>query len=208
MTLDIHSLMQGLAKSRPIFHSEADFQFELAGRIKESMPDCKVRMEFKPFPGEAMHLDIWLPTIGTVIELKYRTVEFDTTFDGERFLLTGQGGGRRYESVKDIARVELMVSRHESIHRGFAVLLTNAASYWNSPSERWKTTTDAAFRLHDGRKLCGELKWSDSASITTKEGREDPITLVGDYMLRWQDYSKFAVQKNGVFRYLAVPVSD
>ena len=206
--LDIHTIMKSLAVRHPIFHNEVDFQIALCLHIKEMMPDCEVRSEFKPFVGQGMYVDIWLPAIGTVIELKYRTVELDTSFDGERYLLTGQGGGRRYESVKDIARVELMVARHKSIHRGFAVLLTNAASYWNSPCARWKTTTDVAFRLHDGRKLCGELKWSDNASNKTKEGREDPITLVGDYTLRWQDYSKFAVQKNGIFRYLAVPVSD
>ena len=154
-----------------------------------------------------MYVDIWLPTIGTVIELKYRTAELDTSSDGERYQLTGQGGGRRYESVKDIARVELMVARHKSIHRGFAVLLTNAASYWNSPSARWKTTTDAAFRLHDGRKLCGELKWSDNASKKTMEGREDPITLVGDYMLRVARLFEISVQTYGIFRFLAVPVS-
>ena len=204
--LDINGIMRSLAACRPIFHLEADFQFALAQHIKELMPDCEVRLEFRPFVGQRMYVDIWLPTIGTVIELKYRTAELDTSSDGERYQLTGQGGGRRYESVKDIARVELMVARHKSIHRGFAVLLTNAASYWNSPSARWKTTTDAAFRLHDGRKLCGELKWSDIASKKTMEGREDPITLVGDYMLRWQDYSNLGNIRNSSFRYLAVAV--
>jgi hypothetical protein len=58
MTLDIHGLMQRLSKSRPIFHSEADFQFALAWRIKESMPDCEVRLEFKPYADESMFLDI------------------------------------------------------------------------------------------------------------------------------------------------------
>lgn len=49
--LDIHTLMRGLAEKRPVFHSEADFQFALASHIREDC-DQPVRLEWKPFPGE------------------------------------------------------------------------------------------------------------------------------------------------------------
>ena len=73
MPLDIHAIMNGLAERRPIFHSEADFQFALAWRIHKTLPDCEVRLEFKPFPYERMYLDVWLPTECVAIELKYLT---------------------------------------------------------------------------------------------------------------------------------------
>ena len=71
--LGISSLIEDLSLLRPVFHSEADFQHALAWHIREVMPDCQVRLEFKPFPAERVYLDIWLPTLGTAIELKYLT---------------------------------------------------------------------------------------------------------------------------------------
>ena len=70
--MNIHSIMRDLA-GRPIFHSEADFQFALAWQIKERMPDCEIRLEFPPFRRENMALDIWVPTMKMAIELKYTT---------------------------------------------------------------------------------------------------------------------------------------
>ena len=48
MTLNIHCFMQELSKSRPIFHSEADFQLALFRLINSKKLDCQIRME-KPF---------------------------------------------------------------------------------------------------------------------------------------------------------------
>ena len=70
--LDITRLLDGLARERPVFHSEADFQFALAWRIKKATSHY-VRLEFKPFPEERVYLDIWLPDVGVAIELKYPT---------------------------------------------------------------------------------------------------------------------------------------
>ena len=84
--LDIHGLMRGLAETRPVFHSEADFQFALAWRIREETGQ-DVRLEFPPFPGEGMYLDLWVPDIGTAVELKYVTREHTVAVDGESFSL-------------------------------------------------------------------------------------------------------------------------
>lgn len=40
--------MHRLSLWRPIFHSEADFQFSLAWIIKEIYPNCEIRLEFVP----------------------------------------------------------------------------------------------------------------------------------------------------------------
>lgn len=52
MTLDIHQVMKGLSEARPICHSEANFQFALAGQAQKGLPNSQVRMELKPFPHE------------------------------------------------------------------------------------------------------------------------------------------------------------
>ena len=39
--INIHEVMTELAKMRPIFHSEADFQFALAWQIREMMPETR-----------------------------------------------------------------------------------------------------------------------------------------------------------------------
>ena len=75
-TLAVHDLMRRLAADRPVFHSEADFQFALAWRIRELTPNCEVRLEYRVhLADKPLYLDLWLPTLGTAIELKYKTRE-------------------------------------------------------------------------------------------------------------------------------------
>jgi hypothetical protein len=45
LTLDIHEIIRQLSIWRPIFHSEADFQFSLAWMIKEQYPNCEIRLD-------------------------------------------------------------------------------------------------------------------------------------------------------------------
>ena len=94
---NIHEVMTELAKTRPIFHSEADFQFALAWQIREMMPDSQIRLEFKPFPDERMYLDIWLRDQETAIELKYLPRKLEHKYDSEQFILKEQ-------SAQDLGR--------------------------------------------------------------------------------------------------------
>ena len=208
--LDIHGVMQSLAARRPIFHIEADFQFALAWHIKELMPDCEVRPEFKPFPYEGVYLDIWLPTIGTAIELKYFTCGIDIEVNGERFVLSNQGSQplSRYDFVKDIGRLERVVAENAACTSGYAILLTNDDSYWKSPAAQWRATMDARFRLHEGRCLTGNFIWKDGTNPRTIAKRKEPIFLAGSHRVNWQDYFEIGNQKQSKFRYLAVSVGD
>ena len=206
--LDIHGVMARLSETRPIFHSEADFQHALAWRIHEMMTDSQVRLECNLFPNEMgrRYLDIWLPTVGVSIELKYRKRRLElTTPEGERFALTyhrAQDQGR-YDFLKDIQRVEQLVVQGRA-KTGFAILLTNDPSYWSLGQKA--DPVDAAFHIYEGREVAGSMAWSEEASPKTKEGREEPITLTASYTLRWQDYSKFPERGYSQFRYLAVAV--
>ena len=200
--LDIHLVMAELAKRRPIFHSEKDFQFALAWQIHAMTPDCKVRLE-RPFTvgGETMYLDIWLSDADTAIELKYGRRQFGVKHDGETFALRdGATDLSRYEFVKDIQRIEKMVEKCGRSVPGYAVLLANNHLYW-TPGDAGNNDED--FYLHEGRNLTGTMYWSKNSKDKDKK---NPLALTGSYELRWKDYSALPGQY-GRFRYLAVEVS-
>ncbi len=181
MTLGIHGLMRKLSESRPIFHSEADFQHALAWLIHDTMPESQIRLEY-PFrcDGKTVYLDIWLPTERIAIELKHLTRKLKRDCNGEPFDLKNQSARniRRYDFLDDIQRLENLADiKEEPARAGFAVLLTNDPAYWEVPTSRWESTNDADFRLHKDHKLSGKCKWADRASPGTKKGREDPIHL-------------------------------
>ena len=168
--------------------------------------DCGVRLEFKPFPAEPMHLDIWLPGIGVAVELKYKTRKLNLLREGESFALR-EAAARdisRYDFLKDIQRLE-QLRKLPNARSGFAVLLTNDPSYWKHPSRN--ATIDAAFSLHEGRTIKGEMAWSELAGAGTTKHREAPIRLNGSYDLHWQDYADMGDGHNRRFRYLAVRTS-
>ncbi len=210
MTLDIHGLMRELSETRPIFHSEADFQHALAWQIHEAMPDSQIRLEY-PFrhDGNTMNLDIWLPTERMAIELKYLAKRLELNFKAERFAMNNHGASdqRRYDFLLDVQRLEYIANyEDESARAGFAVLLTNDPAYWKSPTIGWESTIDADFRLHEGRKVMGPLMWAAHAGAGSIKGREEPIDIIGSYDLNWRDYSRLGESNNQQFRYLAVMV--
>ena len=207
--IDIDSLIADLSRHRPFFHSEADFQHSLAWQIHEGIPDCEVRLEF-PFPLRSgtrrRHLDIYLPTAGVAIELKYLTRKLELDLDGESFALRDQSAQDlgRYDFLKDIQRLEELARDWDAFRIGFAILLTNDWLYWR-PSLR-RGTVDEAFRLHESLQKTGQMAWADHASAGTTRGRESPIQLMGNYGLHWQDYSIARGKSCGEFRYLAASV--
>lgn len=208
--LNIHEVMTELAKTRPIFHSEADFQFALAWQIREMMPDSQIRLEFKPFPSERLYLDIWIFNQETAIELKYLSRKIESKHNGERFTLKEQGAQDiiRYDFLKDVARVESTVQSSVA-KRGFAILLTNDPLYWDRRRLRKANPVDADFHVYDGRVVSGELAWSDSAGEGTTKGRKEPINLISSHSLRWRDYSEVPGTGNfPQFRYLAVGIGE
>lgn len=201
--MDIHGILRALADERPVFHSEADFQFAFAWRIRETTGE-EVRLEYPPHPGDRTYLDIWLPDSGTAIELKYFTRKLDSSVDGESFFLKDQGAQDlgRYDFLKDIRRVE-------RVARGFVVALANDPLYWQPPKGQ---TKDAAFRIHDGRQIAAKamLHWKAGTGKGTMSGREDSIRLRHRYRMSWRDYGSpltaVADTRCGRFRYLAIEV--
>ncbi len=207
--LDIDDLMSGLSRRRPLFHSEADFQHELAWEIRATIDGCPARLEFPPFPDndKRMALDIWLPSVGTAIELKYCTRKFERSVLGGRFSLANQLARdiKRYDFLNDIQRIERVVMDYETANCGLAVLLTNDPLFWEQQSRA--DVVDAEFHIPDGQRIgLNEMSWGDNASDGTKRSREKPITLSHSYVLKWHDYSALGDKRGERFRYLAVAV--
>jgi hypothetical protein len=68
---ELRDLLDRLGQTRPIFHSEADFQHAFAWEIHLRHPTARVRLEQHIKPG--LHLDLGFEVGGqrTAVELKY-----------------------------------------------------------------------------------------------------------------------------------------
>lgn len=208
--LNLTKLMRDLARDRPVFHSEADFQHALAWRIHAERLDPRIRLEWPvewSDSEERIYVDLYLPIREVAVELKYLTRKLDLGREGERFALRNQGAQdiRRYDFLKDIERLERLSERTD-VRAGFAILLTNDRTYWKPP--RREGPVDAEFRLHEGRTVTGTMGWSEDASLGTKSGREAPIALRGSYALEWQDYGNGGDGPYQQFRYLAIRIGS
>lgn len=201
--------MQGLANERPVFHSEADFQHALAWHLHRAMPDASVRLEVPlRFGSQVLHVDIVVQANGILwgLELKYKCQTLTISVCGERFQLLNAGARDQgsYDVWKDVARLESLKKTMRST-RGHTVFLTNDDGYWNGPKN--PTVCFSEFSLQEGRRAYGRLDWSPSASQGTKtKSREEPITLTGEYQVKWHPYSRVGEDRYSSFRYLIIEV--
>jgi len=125
--------MSAVAESRPIFHSEADFQHAFAWQLRVHWPSAAVRLETRPLADLRWFLDVAASVEGTryAFELKYLTRRLEVDIEDERFSLREHSAHdtRRYDVVKDIARLEQIVDG-DGADVGCAVVLSNDAGYW------------------------------------------------------------------------------
>ena len=199
---DINSIMEKLSNERKIFHSEADFQFALAWKIKENYPDYEIFLEWPDLSqNQNRYIDIVLQKDGKriPIELKYKTKELEY---GEFYLKTqGAKDLACYDYLKDIERVESLID--SKFEKGFSIFLTNDLGFLNEPNSN---VGYKEFSIHDGREISknSSLNWGESAGEGTTKGRKNPITLNSNYQFNWKDYSDInSNSSNGKFKYLA-----
>lgn len=203
--IDIEELMARLATRRALFCSEADFQHELAYELRRQDANLDLRLEV-PLDAEirgAVDLLVLKPS-HYALELKYLCRKFTTQIDGEAVSLRQQSAHdiRRYDVCKDITRMERYAEQRA--HDAGVLVLSNDPIYWMEG--KTKTTTGAAFRLTDQRRLSGTLCWAKHAGTGTTRGREAPLEIKGAYPLHWRDYSDFG-GRGGRFRYLWIPIA-
>lgn len=188
---DVIELMTELAEERPVFHSEADFQFALAWIIKESDRSRSMRLE-RRFPGleKRMSMDIQALSNESCVnfELKYTSVAKALIVDGEKYELQNQGAHdiRRYDFWKDVQRLEQMNALVPG-SKGFAIFLTCSSTY-QKPGRK-TNAIDRQFWMDEGRRVFGDLAWSEDAGEGTVKGRSEPLQLAGEYECHWQPFS-------------------
>jgi len=207
-TQEIHNTIAKLAKQRPVFHSEADFQHALAWQIHIFNPDAHIRLEKQvAAKGSRVHLDLLVQENGgeTAIELKYKTRSAKLEDGKEEFYLRNQSAQDtgRHDFLKDIQRLEKYVGLRPNA-QGFAVILTNDRTYWTESKKI--DSVDSAFRIHEGKVITGEATWGVKASAGTKYKREETIKLQSSYTVGWRSYSSFGGGVADEFRYLLLCV--
>lgn len=207
--VDAHALLRSLAEKRPVFHSEADFQFAFAWEAKLQNSDLHVRLETHPEPAVRLDLELVAPggDRSVAVELKYMTRLWAGVARGESFALKNHGASdlRGYDVIKDIHRVERFASTRHG-WTGLVIALTNDAGYWRPPTKGRVTNADA-FRLHEGTLLKGCRAWGPKTGGTAR-GRETALELRGSYPLTWTDYSSLGSGPAETFRALVVQIGE
>ncbi len=132
---DVESVLANLSKTRPIFHSEADFQFEFACEIKNMFPLATIRL-MKPahrLTGKGF-VDITVEIMGKItgIELAYKKKAFYNIVSKELYnLIFDNRATETYGYIMDINRdIDALniLKREKGIDNGFAILLTSLPS--------------------------------------------------------------------------------
>jgi len=182
----IKDIMKKLAEKRPIFHSEADFQHELAIIIKDYFNNAKIRLE-KPYIlscGKNMKkikldMEIRINDKKYAIELKYKTKSFEYELDDDKFNLTNQAAQNdgSYLFAKDTIRIQKLIKQH-NFNNGFAIFLTNDKGYYGN--------------LHKNNEYSHSKKDNDNIEIAEYKNK-----------FEWVEYKDFNEgQKNAIFKYL------
>ena len=205
--LELLPVIKSLQQKRPLFHSEADFQFALAWEIQLFYPAAEVRLEVCPASEPTMHLDILvrLNAINYPIGLKYKTARLQYSIGGDFYHLKGHGAEDigKYDCLADIQRIEQCRENLESFGRGYTVWLTNDPSYWATPR---KGTMAEAFALHENAVKTGSIAWAPHTGEGTMKHRETPICLSAPYRIHWETYSAISDVRGGMFRYALLPI--
>jgi len=201
--------LEELAKERPVFHSEADFQFALALKLKEK--DFEIRLE-KPYScslcecsetkqnedkkKKRKYLDMEITNHEGnelkkyAIELKYKTKKpkLPIIHENEEFNLTShnaQSDGK-FLFWKDVCKIHQLLKNEDfKFSGGFVIFLTNDSNYFNKESNNGITSS------------CKEskLEHSDKKRICKKHPIKDGID--------WKSY-----ENNNGFKFLILEVQN
>ena len=183
----IIDVLNNLAKRRPLFWSEADFQFEFAWELHKKLGEeakiylerrFEIDMDSSDTANEKsnqsttnkslnkLYVDIWVEYDNKTypIELKYTTKRCKI-YDSENPVETKEQSARDagcYRFLWDIKRLEeIKTSLSPKEVKGYAIMLTSDAGYYEERKPKQPTLFDD-FRLTHNRKIKKdtELKWN------------------------------------------------
>ena len=78
---EIEETMAALARVRPLFHSEADFQHAFAWQLRSAHPDARIRLETRPRPGVRLDVMALIGGRRVAVELKYLLRDLSATVE-------------------------------------------------------------------------------------------------------------------------------
>ena len=206
--LALPAVIAHLAAQRPVFHSEADFQFAFGQAVAALDDRIDIRLEV---PRRAENRRTYVDLVCrdrqevSFVEFKYVTRTWSGT-DGrteEPFELRAHEALdlARLHFIHDVTRLEGWTAE-KSCGNAFAVLLTNDNRLWEPPTTD-RATRDGAFRLHEGRELGGPLAWGTPDAPFERNDR----SLRGKYVASWLPYSHLDSRPGGSFRSLGWAIS-
>lgn len=206
---NLQDTLFNLAKRRLLFHSETDFQHELAWQFKLDNPQLEIRLE-KPITSIYVDLVVIDDIKKIGIELKYKTSQlaYLDTKTNDLFQLKEHAALDlgRYDFLKDISRLEILKS-DGIIETGYCIFLTNCPYYWTKLNYNYIIPpNDINFRLEDGQCIKGKIQWTkETKESTVGKTRIAGISIRNEYFMKWYDYSNLNI-KYGLFRYLLVEI--
>jgi len=207
---DIIQALNTLSKVRPVFHSEADFQHELAHKLAIKGFNCRLEKPYSIMVNceeIRAELDILVVENGqneTAIELKYVKKRYAGIHSDEHFDLAESWSANlsRFDCFADFQRVSALVNAGKAT-KGFCIFLTNKENAWNHDVTA-SGNLGSQFSIHEGRVLvAGEiLNWIGNpheGNVGTKRlPPYCPIEINQNVKLKWIDYSNSGT----CFRYL------
>ncbi|MEO6470314.1 MAG: hypothetical protein ABIR57_00695 [Aeromicrobium sp.] len=187
--LALADVMNKLASVRPVFHSEADFEFAFAQTVWSLDPSIRLRLEvparnLKTRRSEYIDM-VCIADSVTRIEFKYAMGQWDGT-DGitdERFVLRNHAAMdlARHGFIHDVSRLERLTT--DPNDNGLAIMLTNCPALWEPATT---ASRDAAFRIHEGQRITGELTWGTPERPYPKNDR----SIRRQYTAHWRKFSQ------------------
>lgn len=228
---ELSKLLEDFGKQERIFNSEAQFQFELAWKIREEY-DCEVFLEAlsrvtkvdeKKTKNDYTDIILEKDGLRIAVELKYKTALLEDVSPGGLYLRNhGAVDLGAYDFMWDVNRLQILTNVHREdvrikCDRGYAVILTNDHHYWTEPKN--KNTINRMFLIYgdntgNGCLAMGVHEWYNrdgipgySKALQTDKSRQPEIDLRKDYQYKWQSYYTIAGVKNGEFRFMIVEVN-
>jgi hypothetical protein len=210
--MDLEKIVIDLSQRRKSFHSEADFQHELAHDLRVQYSELEYRLEYprsllegvkRPGAIDLAALQYCKPVL--CLELKYKTSLLKCEIDGEMFELKKHGASSngQYDIIKDIEEIERLKNLYPKMKCAM-IAITNDSGYWKTHAKDDASYRD--FSLHDGRLLHGNLEWRPKGDpmavqkfFRTQGARAKNLQVRGKYDIQWKLYPG----GNG-FRYLII----
>jgi hypothetical protein len=179
----LKSAMRALAARHPVFHSEADFQHELAMEFSRAGFDLRLEVPFSVnLNGHHVTVELDLLLIDrrtkqrAAVEVKYVKSAASIVHNGENFHLKHTWGTNlsRFDCLADFQRVGRLKAAG-AVDFGFSIFLSNASAAWDRDAGNDRIMA-RQLSIHDGRPLAAGAVF-DWESAPPSRGRR--LTVSG-----------------------------